>query len=81
MKMLEGAVTSLLAISRSLWGSRLVLWLMARLLMCLGSAPNTWQLLVVLLTALCMALTSAALAMAKPPAGHRQDMAKERNLV
>lgn len=60
--------TILLATSLSLQGSRLVLWLMARLLMCLGSAPNTWQLPVVLVTAFSMAFTSAALAFAKLPA-------------
>lgn len=60
--------TILLATSLSLRGSRLVLWLMARLLMCLGRAPKTWLLPVVLETAFNMALTSAALALAKAPA-------------
>lgn len=60
--------TILLATSLSLQGSRLVVWLMARLLMCLGRAPNTWQLPVVLVTAFSMALTSAALTLAKGPA-------------
>lgn len=42
--------------------------------MCLGRAPNTWQLPVVLVTAFNMALTSAALAWAKATAerGMRQ---------
>lgn len=61
-------LTILLATSLSLQGSRLVLWLMARLLMCLGRAPNTWQLPVVLVTAFSMALTSADLARAKATA-------------
>lgn len=61
--------TILLAKSLSLRGSRLVLWLMARLLMCLGRVSNRWQLAVVLLTAFSMALTSAALVLAKAPAG------------
>lgn len=60
--------TILLATSLSLQGSRLVLWLMARLLMCLGRAPNTWQLPVVLVTAFSIAFTSATLAFAKLPA-------------
>lgn len=60
--------TILFATSLSLRGRRLVLWLMARLLMCLGSAPNTWLLPVVLVTAFNIALTSAALALAKAPA-------------
>lgn len=63
--------TILLATSLSLQGSRLVLWLMARLLMCLGRAPNTWQLPVVLVTAFSMALTSADLARAKATAERR----------
>lgn len=65
-------VTILLATSLSLQGSRLVLWLMARLLMCLGRAPNTWQLPVVLVTAFIMALTSADLARAKATAGRSE---------
>lgn len=71
LQVLKGNIvnlTILLATSLSLRGSRLVLWLMARLLMCLGRAPNTWQLPVVLVTAFSMALTSAALALAKAPA-------------
>lgn len=60
--------TILLATSLSLRGRRLVLWLMARRLMCLGRAWNTWLLAVVLLMAFSMALTSAALALAKAPA-------------
>lgn len=61
-------LTALLATSLNLQGSRLVLWLMARLLMCLGRAPKTWQLPVVLVTAFSMAFTSATLAFAKPSA-------------
>lgn len=57
--------TILCAPSRSLLGSRLVSWLMALRRMCLGRAPNVWQLPVVLLTALSIAFTSAALALAK----------------
>ena len=71
IKMLKGNIldfTSLLATSLSLRGSLLVLWLMARLLMCLGRAPNTWQLPVVLVTAFSIALTSAARTLAKAPA-------------
>ena len=71
LSVLKGNILSftfLLARPLSLRGSRLVLWLMARLLMCLGSAPSTWQLPVVWLTAFSMALTSAALALIKPPA-------------
>lgn len=63
--------TILLATSLNLQGSRLVLWLMARLLMCLGRAPNTWLLPVVFVTAFSMAFTSATLAFAKPPAEQR----------
>lgn len=65
-------LTILLATSLSLQGSRLVLWLMARLLMCLGRAPNTWQLPAVLETAFSMALTSADLARAKATAEGRE---------
>lgn len=64
--------TILLATSLSLRGSRLVLWLIDRLLMCLGRAPYTWQLPVVLVTAVSMACTSAALALAKDPAEWRR---------
>lgn len=56
--------TVLCATPLSRQGSLLVLWLMARRRMCFGSAPNTWQLPVVLVTALSMAFTSAALALA-----------------
>ena len=52
--------TSLFAIALSLQGSRLVLWLMALLLMCLGRAINRVLLPVGLLTAFNMAFTSAA---------------------
>lgn len=61
-------ITSLFARSLSLWGSRLVLWLMARLLICLGRAWHTWLLPVALVTAFNMAFTSAALALANAPA-------------
>lgn len=70
-------VTTLLATSLNLQGSRLVLWLMARLLMCLGSAPKTWQLPVVLVTAFNMAFTSATLAFAKPPAEKKMMQARK----
>ncbi|TNN42646.1 hypothetical protein EYF80_047172 [Liparis tanakae] len=53
-------------------GSRLVLWLMARLLMCLGSAPKTWLLLVVLVAAFIIVLTSDARAAANAPADEEQ---------
>lgn len=73
-------LTILLATSLSLQGSRLVLWLMARLLMCLGRAPNTWQLPVVLVTAFSMALTSADLAWAKATA-ERRDREGHKNVI
>jgi len=62
----------LLATSLSRHGSRLVLWLMARLLMCLGSAPKTWLLPVVLVAAFSIVLTSDALAVANAPADEEQ---------
>lgn len=61
--------TILCAISLSRQGSLLVLWLMALRRMCFGRAPNTWELPVVFVTALNMALTSAARAFAKSDAG------------
>lgn len=63
-----------------------MLWLMARLLMCFGRAPNTWQLLVVTVTAFSMAWTSAALAFANGTAGkgrggEREDMNLKSDLL
>lgn len=45
---------------------------MALLLMCLGRAPNTWELPVVLVTAINMAFTSAARALANAEAEERR---------
>lgn len=85
----EKHCTILCAISRSRHGNLLVLWLMALLRMCFGRAPNTWELPVVFVTALNMALTSAALAFAKSDAGEwhtenernvkKEEMDKEKN--
>lgn len=70
--------TMLLAMSLSLQGSLLVLWLMALLLMCLGRAPNTWELPVVLVTAVNMAFTSAARALANAEAEETQQHTSQK---
>ncbi len=66
--------TSLSAPSRRRLGSLLVLWLMARLRMCLGRALKMWQLPAGLLTAFSIAVTSAARALAKDEAAGRNQL-------